>query len=116
MREVVDFSASHAATVSRTGHEVQEVRRIPLNPNSRPHFFCRLQDDANGHRALVSLRWGLIPAWATNPAIGNRLINARSETAAEKPAFRSAFQSRRFLIPAASFCEWQKTGTKHKQP
>src|SRR5512134_2882453 len=52
-------------------------------------------------REAVLLRWGLIPNWATDPSIGNRMINARAETVAEKPAFRSAFRSRRCLIPAS---------------
>jgi putative SOS response-associated peptidase YedK len=67
------------------------------------------------HHELVYCRWGLIPSWADDPAIGNRLINARSETAAEKPAFRSAFRHRRCLIPTDGFYEWQKVGGR-KQP
>jgi len=66
-------------------------------------------------RHLVFLRWGLIPSWADDIAIGNRSINARSETAASKPTFRKAFRSRRCLIVADGFYEWLKTG-KHKQP
>ncbi|MCB1056336.1 MAG: SOS response-associated peptidase, partial [Acidobacteria bacterium] len=61
------------------------------------------------------MRWGLIPHWAKDPSIGNRLINARAETAAEKPAFRSSFSKRRCLVPADGFYEWQKTGGR-KQP
>jgi putative SOS response-associated peptidase YedK len=61
-------------------------------------------------RQLVPLRWGLIPHWATDPAIGNRLINARAETAAGKPSFRDAFRRRRCLVPANGFFEWKKQG------
>ena len=64
-------------------------------------------------RELVFLRWGLIPSWAEDAKIGNRLINARAETVAEKPAFRSAFTKRRCLVVADGFYEWQKVdGTK----
>ena len=66
-------------------------------------------------RELVWLRWGLIPSWAKDPAIGNRLINARAETVAEKPAFRAALRRRRCLVAADGFYEWQWTG-KRKQP
>ncbi|MCH7795368.1 MAG: SOS response-associated peptidase, partial [Proteobacteria bacterium] len=66
-------------------------------------------------RRFVWLRWGLIPAWAKDPAIGNRTINARAETVAEKPAFRAAFRERRCLIVADGFYEW-KTEAGGKQP
>jgi putative SOS response-associated peptidase YedK len=66
-------------------------------------------------RELVALRWGLIPHWADDPKIGYRLINARAETAADKPAFRSAFRSRRCLVAATGFYEWQKRAGD-KQP
>jgi putative SOS response-associated peptidase YedK len=62
------------------------------------------------------MRWGLIPSWAKDPSIGTKLINARSETATEKPSFRSAFKYRRCLIPADGFYEWQKTQQGAKQP
>ncbi|MHB8773294.1 MAG: SOS response-associated peptidase [Syntrophales bacterium] len=67
-----------------------------------------------GKKKLVTLRWGLIPAWADDPSIGNRLFNARAETLAEKPSFKEAFQRRRCLIPADGFYEWQKLGNKKK--
>jgi putative SOS response-associated peptidase YedK len=63
-----------------------------------------------GCPAWAQLRWGLIPAWASDASIGNRLINARSETAADKPAFRDALRRRRCLIAADGFYEW--SGTK----
>ena len=63
------------------------------------------------------LRWGLIPSWAKDPAIGNRLINARAETVSEKPSFRAAFKRRRCLIMADGFYEWQQRASrKTKQP
>jgi putative SOS response-associated peptidase YedK len=66
-------------------------------------------------RELALVQWGLVPHWAKDPDIGNRLINARAETAAEKPSFREALKRRRCLIPADGFYEWQKLG-KGKQP
>ncbi len=59
-----------------------------------------------GGPELAMLRWGLIPSWAKEAAIGSRMINARAETVAEKPAFRNAFRERRCLVPADGFYEW----------
>jgi putative SOS response-associated peptidase YedK len=61
------------------------------------------------------MRWGLVPSWAKDPGIGYRMINARAETAAEKPSFRSAFRRRRCLVPTTGFYEWKKEG-EAKQP
>lgn len=78
-----------------------------------PHYNIGPQQRApilrtvDGQRRADLLRWGLIPSWAQDPTIGNRLINARSETAADKPAFRRAFQVRRCIVPADGFFEWQ---------
>jgi len=66
-------------------------------------------------RELAWLRWGLIPGWAADPAIGARMINARAETAAQRPAFRAALGRRRCLVVADGFYEWQKAGPR-KQP
>lgn len=68
-----------------------------------------------GERRLALLRWGLIPHWADDPRIGNKLINARGETVHKLPSFRSAFRKRRCIIPARGFFEWQTQG-KEKQP
>ena len=69
----------------------------------------------DGKRQASFLHWGLIPSWANDPAIGNRMINARADGVAIKPSFRSAFKKSRCLIVADGFYEWQKTG-KAKQP
>lgn len=73
----------------------------------------RCTDD--GLRRLDSLQWGLVPAWAKDPAIGQRLINARAETLATKPSFRDALHRRRCLIPADGFYEWRRLAGR-KQP
>jgi putative SOS response-associated peptidase YedK len=63
-----------------------------------------------GRRRLVKMRWGLVPWWATDPTIGSRLINARAESLTTKSAFKDSFRSRRCLVPADGFYEWQKHG------
>lgn len=91
----------------------------PYNPE-RPRFNIAptqavvvVGDD--GERYMRMMVWGLIPSWAKDRSIGNRMINARVETLAEKPAFRAALKRRRCIIPADGFYEWQKLG-KVKQP
>ena len=66
-------------------------------------------------REWIELRWGLVPNWAKEPSIGNRMINARAETVAVQPAFREAFEQRRCAIPADGFYEWQKLDGGGKQ-
>lgn len=71
--------------------------------------------DGDGRR-LDAMRWGLVPAWAKDVSIGNRTINARSETAATSPAFRAAVRSRRCIVPVSGFFEWEKVeGSTRKQ-
>lgn len=67
-----------------------------------------LNEDVDGRRIQL-LRWGLVPFWAEDPAIGSRMINARGETLAEKPSFRTALKKRRCLVLADGFYEWKKT-------
>ncbi|WP_061960706.1 SOS response-associated peptidase [Demequina flava] len=95
-----------------------EPRLLDPNWNVAPTQLVAIvvpgKDDAPGPR-LEPARWGLVPSWAKDPAVGSRMINARSETAAEKPSFRSAFTKRRCVVPASGYYEWQ-TGTDGKQP
>jgi putative SOS response-associated peptidase YedK len=83
-----------------------------IAPTSR---ICTVTADEQDVRHLRRMRWGLIPSWAKDSSIGNKLANARGETIAEKPSFRSAFKYRRCIIPASGFYEW-KTEQGIKQP
>ena len=95
---------------------------LPFEPDLQPRFniapgqdVAAVRETEGRERTFSMLRWGLVPFWARDPAIGNRMINARSETAAEKPAFKEALRRRRCLIPASGFFEWKTTG-RSKQP
>jgi putative SOS response-associated peptidase YedK len=88
---------------------------LPQSYNVAPTQGVAAVLEEGGGRHLEVLRWGLIPPWADDPQIGSRMINARSETAPDKPSFRRAFRERRCLIPADGFYEWQRTNGA-KQP
>lgn len=98
--------------------EVDEVRADPLPPRynvapTLPVYAVALtrpkeEEDKGPRRALGTFRWGLVPSWAKDPAVGNRMINARAEGIADKPAYRNAVARRRCLIPADAFYEWQR--------
>jgi len=74
------------------------------------------QAEAGDRRECVLMRWGLVPSWAKEVSFNFSTINARAETLASKPTFRTSFKRRRCLVPADGFYEWQATGGKHKQP
>ena len=85
---------------------VAPTQPVPLVLNSR-----------TGERVVTMARWGLVPFWADDPAVGSRMINARGDTVRTKPAFKDAFQRRRALMPADLFYEWQQSeGTRYRQP
>ncbi len=109
-------------TMAAPNEQIAELFDLPEVPALAPRFnIAPTQDVAavrgapGGSRALAMLHWGLIPSWAKERAVGARMINARAETVAEKPSFRSALKSRRCLIVADGFYEWQKLAAR-KQP
>ena len=108
-------------TLRTSAKELAEVFRVLDAPEISPRFNIAptqlvLAVRQNGAREFAQLRWGLVPAWADDPKIGYRMINARAESIATKPSFRNAFKSRRCLVVADGFYEWQKTDAKTKQP
>ncbi len=88
-------------------HLAEEVEFSPSYNIAPSLAICTITQDKEGSRRLSKKRWGLIPSWAKDATIGNKLSNARGETVSEKPSFRSAFKTRRCVIPASGFYEWQ---------
>jgi putative SOS response-associated peptidase YedK len=112
-------------SLNLTGKELAEAFQLKTTPAVAPRYnIAPTQPVATVTATLENpepqfqlLRWGLIPSWAKDPAIGNRLINARAETVSEKPSFRAAFKRRRCLVLADGFYEWQRQANrKTKQP
>lgn len=103
---------------------VDEVRAEPMPPryNVAPTaavYAVALSGhdrDKGPRRSLGTFRWGLVPSWAKDPSVGNRMINARAEGIATKPAYRNALAKRRCLIPADAFYEWQKKTSGDGRP
>lgn len=110
-------------TQTKEGAAIAKTFHLATTPDIQPRYnIAPTQPIAaitqtEDNRDLRIFKWGLVPSWAKDPSIGNRMINARAETAAEKPSFRAAFKRRRCLIVADGFYEWQRTGSsKKKQP
>jgi putative SOS response-associated peptidase YedK len=104
------------------GNVIAYTFNVPVHDRIRKRFNIAPTQEApvirlnpDGEREVAMLRWGLVPSWASDPSIGNRMINARGETVSEKPSFRNAFRSRRCIVPATGFFEW-KGEPGHKQP
>jgi putative SOS response-associated peptidase YedK len=102
--------------------DVDEVDapELPISWNVAPtQPIYAVATSSNGNRKLRALRWGLVPSWAKDPRIGAKLINARSETLAQRPAFRPLVSTRRALLPVSGFYEWRRPDTSapaSKQP
>lgn len=108
--------------LAATGEEVAAHYQLPEVPYVVPRYNVAptqpvpaVRLNQAGDRELTFFQWGLIPSWAKDPAMGSKMINARAETAAEKPAFRAAFKRRRCLLPATGFYEWHQLDGR-KQP
>jgi len=95
---------------------VETGANLPPRYNIAPTQEVPIIRRCDGGRELVMARWGLIPFWAKDARIGNKLINARVESIADKPSFRAAFRARRCLVPADGFYEWRKQTDGSKQP
>jgi len=106
--DATDGQVTADYNVAPTKNIVAVVERHPRDAEGTP-------DPDTTERSLRVVRWGFVPFFAKDPKGGARMINARSESAAEKPAFRRAMASRRCIIPAAGWYEWQR-GQEHKQP
>lgn len=103
------FYSPSEATAALFG--VSESIAVEPRFNIAPtQYIAAVRDNENKERELVMLRWGLVPFWAKDPAIGNRMINARAETVAEKPSYRNAYKHRRCIVLADGFYEWQRAG------
>lgn len=101
------FYSPAEATAALFG--VSDVPELKRRFNIAPtQSIAAIRLDSKESREVALLRWGLVPFWAKDPSIGNRMINARAETVAEKPSFRAAYRKRRCLILADGFYEWRK--------
>lgn len=96
--------------------EIADGNVLAPRYNIAPTQMIAAITETENARELASFKWGLIPHWAKDDSIGSKLINARAETLTEKPSFREAFRSRRCIIPASGFFEWQKQAKGAKQP
>jgi putative SOS response-associated peptidase YedK len=101
------FTLATSGAQLATQFALAEAPQLAPRYNIAPTQSVAVVRSGGAGRELVVLRWGLVPVWAKDPSIGARMINARAETAAEKPAFRTALRQRRCLIPADGFYEWQ---------
>lgn len=94
--------------------KVEEVPPLVERYNVAPAQAVLGIRESSGAREATFFKWGLVPSWAKDAAIGNKLINARSETVTEKPSFCGAFARRRCLIPADGFFEWSRRGDRKR--
>jgi putative SOS response-associated peptidase YedK len=105
-RMVMELTPELLASVFRTP-------KIPIlvpNYNIAPTQQVLIVHQVSDHRTLDPIKWGLVPSWAKDPAMGSKMINARSESVAEKPSFCHAIKYRRCIVPASGYFEWKHEG------
>jgi putative SOS response-associated peptidase YedK len=110
-RIVMELTPELLATV----FGISNVPPLVPNYNIAPNQMVLVVRQVSDHRTVDMMKWGLVPSWAKDPAVGSRMINARAETAAEKPSFRHAIRYRRCIVPASGYFEWKQVG-KFKTP
>jgi len=110
------FYSSHEAVVRLFGLPDDTPDFEPSYNAAPTTYIPAVREDVAATRRLAMLYWGLVPAWAKDKSMGARMINARSETLRDKPAFRDAYRQRRALVVADGYFEWQKRGAGPRQP
>jgi putative SOS response-associated peptidase YedK len=109
-------------TLTAPGEVLAEIFDLDSAPELAPRYNVAPGQEAAivrlaaRRRTLEPARWGLVPSWASDPEVGNKSINARAESLAEKPTFRDSFAGRRCLVPADGFYEWRREGSRRKTP
>jgi putative SOS response-associated peptidase YedK len=105
------YTSSRSPAELAEQFDVAEIKTEPLEPswNVAPTQPVYAVAESRGVRQLGTFRWGLVPSWAPSPAVGSRMINARAETVATKPAYKQALARRRCIVPADAFYEWAPT-------
>jgi putative SOS response-associated peptidase YedK len=96
-----------AAALFGVSTDIEVEPRYNIAPTQ---YLAAIRNAETDGREFVMLRWGLVPFWAKDPSIGNRMINARAETVAEKPSYRNAYKHRRCIVLADGFYEWRRDG------
>lgn len=106
-------------TLTSSATEIASVFRLAMLPDWEPRYNLApsqasliVRERAGGERVATPARWGLLPRWAKDHSFGSKTFNARTETVAEKPSFRSAYRRRRCLVPTNGFYEWEKRDGK----
>ena len=106
LNQAFEIDLANSFVELEADYNMAPTKLAPVVIGRRPDGAGLAEDTARPQRELLTARWGLVPSWAKDPSIGSRMINARTETVAEKPAYKKAFARRRALVPADGYFEW----------